>query len=131
MSRILTGKCLCEQVKYEVEDEFRYSLICHCSQCRRATGAANKPFAGIEADKLAVIQGADLILRYGDGANHDVRCGKCGSFLYSVVRDGKYVHVTLGSMTEAPTLLPNAHIFVGSKASWEVIADGLPQHEEM
>jgi len=50
---------------------------------------------------------------------------------YSVVRDGKYVHVTLGSMTEAPTLLPNAHIFVGSKASWEVIADGLPQHEEM
>ena len=73
MSRTLTGKCLCEEVKYEVADEFRYSLICHCSQCRRATGAASKPFAGIEAEKLNVVQGAESILRFGDDANHDVR----------------------------------------------------------
>ncbi len=58
MPKILSGKCLCERVKYEVADDFRYALVCHCSQCRRATGAANKPFAGIEAAKLAVTEGA-------------------------------------------------------------------------
>jgi hypothetical protein len=26
---------------------------------------------------------------------------------------------------------PTAHIFVGSKASWFTITDGLPQHAEM
>jgi len=131
MSRMILGKCLCEKVKYQVMDEFRYALICHCSQCRRATGAANKPFAGIESDKLELIDGADSLLRYGDGANHDVRCGRCGSFLYSVVSEGKTVHVTLGTLSEAPTLRPSAHIFVGSRASWEVIGDALPQHNEM
>jgi len=93
MPKILSGKCLCERVKYEVADDFRYALVCHCSQCRRATGSANKPFAGIEAAKLALTEGAGSVLRYGDGKNHDVRCGVCGSFLYSVVQDGETVHV--------------------------------------
>lgn len=131
MTKRLSGKCLCETVKYEVADEFRYSLICHCSQCRRATGSANKPFAGIEFAKLAITQGSDSILRYGEGKNHDIRCGKCGSLLYSVVQEGEFVHVTLGTLSESPTLQPSAHIFVGSKAAWEHISDGLPQHEEL
>ncbi|MBK6591395.1 MAG: GFA family protein [Burkholderiales bacterium] len=130
MPRILTGKCLCETVKFQVEDDFRYSLVCHCSQCRRATGAANKPFAGIESAKISIVDGTNSILRYGEGENHDVRCGHCGSLLFSVVSEGKFVHVTLGALSEAPTLLPSAHIFVGSKAPWEIIADGLPQHQE-
>lgn len=130
MLKILTGKCLCETVRYQVADEFRYSLICHCSQCRRATGAANKPFAGIEFAKLAITQGSGSILRYGEGMNHDIRCGKCGSLLYSVVQEGAFVHVTLGTLAELPSLQPSAHIFVGSKAAWEHISDELPQREE-
>jgi hypothetical protein len=37
--RTLSGKCLCGAVEYQVEDQFRYALNCHCSNCRRATGA--------------------------------------------------------------------------------------------
>jgi hypothetical protein len=47
-SGVLTGKCLCGAVRYSVQDEFKYALNCHCSNCRRATGSAFKPFAGIE-----------------------------------------------------------------------------------
>ncbi|MGH6747343.1 GFA family protein [Novosphingobium sp.] len=50
--RILQGSCLCGACTYEVEDDFEYALICHCSQCRRATGAGSKPFAGIRAERL-------------------------------------------------------------------------------
>ena len=131
MTTSLVGKCLCGTAEYSVADEFRYSLICHCSQCRRATGAANKPFAGIERNKLAVTSGQASLLRFGDGSNHDIRCGKCGSFLYSVVRDGEYIHVALGSLVDSPTIRPSAHIFVGSKAQWETITDNLPQHHEL
>ena len=130
MSRPLAGTCLCGAVRYEVADEFRYSLICHCSQCRRATGAASKPFAGIEREKLQVTQGADALLRFGGDLVHDVRCGTCGSFLFSVVREGKFVHVTLGSLVDVPSIRPTAHIHVGSKAAWEPILDDLPQHRE-
>jgi hypothetical protein len=131
MNSRLAGKCLCGAVEYSVADEFRYSLICHCSQCRRATGAANKPFAGIERNKLALTSGQAALLRFGDEGNHDIRCGKCGSLLYSVVRDGEYVHVALGSLVDSPTIRPSAHIFAGFKAPWETISDNLPQHDEL
>ena len=61
MSKTLTGTCFCGAVRYTVADEFRYAMNCHCSNCRRATGSAFKPFAGIERDKFAVAQGADKL----------------------------------------------------------------------
>lgn len=127
----LRGSCLCGVVHYTVDDDFRYALNCHCSQCRRATGAAFKSFAGIERGRLALTAGHGDLLIVGDEAqNHDVRCGKCGSLLYSVVRDGAYVHVTLGTLVDTPAIHPGAHIFVGSKAPWFTITDDLPQHQE-
>ena len=129
--RLLAGECLCGAVRYSVEDAFRYALNCHCSQCRRATGAAFKPFAGIEREKLRVVAGDAELLIYGDRANHDAHCGICGSFLYSVVRDGTMAHVNLGSLRDAPSIRPSAHIYVGSKAPWHTIADDLPQHDEL
>lgn len=129
-ARWLAGQCLCGAVRYAVKDEFAYAFNCHCSQCRRATGSAFKPFAGIERDKLRITEGADSLLLYGDPhAAHDVRCSVCGSLLFSVVRQGAFVHVTYGTLVDTPSMLPSAHIFVGSKAAWHTIADALPCHD--
>jgi hypothetical protein len=127
--RKLSGKCLCGAVQYAVADEFRYALNCHCSNCRRATGSAFKPFAGIENDKLALTAGADKLLIFGGEENHDAHCSVCGSLLYSLVRNGGYVHVPMGTLVDTPAIRPTAHIFVGSKAPWFAITDDLPQHE--
>ena len=129
-AKILKGSCLCGDVEYEVADEFRYAANCHCSQCRRATGAAFKSFAGIEIGKLLVTKGADALMTYGDDNAHDVHCRRCGSMLYSVVREGAYAHVSLGTLMDTPGIRPSEHIFVGSKASWFTITDDLPQHHE-
>ena len=124
----LRGECLCRRVGYEVDDAFEYALNCHCSNCRRATGAAFKPFAGIRAEQLAVVRGRDDIMRFGEG-NHDAHCGHCGSLVYSQVRDGAYAHVTLGTLVDPPSIRPAAHIFVGSKAPWHQIGDDCPQFD--
>ena len=130
-SGILHGECLCGDVRYRVEDDFLYAMNCHCSQCRKATGSAFKPFAGIERSKFGLIKGSDALLVFGDENGHDARCKRCGAYLYSVVRDGQYVHVTLGTLVDAPSIRPTAHIFVGSKAPWYTINDNLPQHHEL
>jgi hypothetical protein len=36
----------------------------------------------------------------------------------------------MGTLVEAPTIKPSAHIFVASKASWHEITDDLPQYPE-
>lgn len=128
--RRLNGKCECGAVCYTVADEFRYALNCHCSNCRAATGSAFKPLAGIEREKLEVTEGADSLQILGTEAENNTRCAACGSLLFSVVREGAYVHVALGSLVDPPSLRPTKHIFVGSKAPWFEITDDLPQFEE-
>jgi hypothetical protein len=127
---MLRGRCECRRVCYRVPDEFLYAANCHCSSCRAGTGSAFKAFAGIEREKLEVVEGGDTLLVWGDEAGNHTRCGICGSLLYSVVRDGAYVHVALGSLEDETSIRPTEHIFVGSKAPWFEITDDLPQNEE-
>ena len=129
-TRYMRGGCLCGAVQYAVEDSFAYALNCHCSQCRRATGSAFKSFGGIERSKLSLAPEAGPLLVFGNHDAHDARCAKCGSLLYSLVRAGEFVHIPMGTLHDAPSASPSAHIFVGSKAPWHVITDNLPQHPE-
>lgn len=128
-ARLLAGKCYCGAVAYEVADEFRYAAYCHCSNCRRTTGSAFKPFAGIERAKLAFASGEDALMIFGDRRGNNTHCKLCGSLLFSVVREGEYVHVAMGTLMDDPTIRPTKHIFVGSKAPWFTIRDSLPQYE--
>ncbi|MBY6193073.1 GFA family protein [Marinobacter hydrocarbonoclasticus] len=36
----MKGECLCGSVKFEITEEIRNLYQCHCSLCRKATGAA-------------------------------------------------------------------------------------------
>ena len=127
--RRLGGGCFCGAVRYTVADEFRYAANCHCGDCRRTTGSAFKPFAGIERDKLTVTEGADRLMIFGEADANNTHCRLCGSLLYSVVRDGAFVHVAMGTLVDGPSIRPTHHIFVGSKAPWFTITDDLPQFE--
>src|SRR3981189_3384489 len=96
----------------------------------RTTVSAFKPFAGISRDKFSVVKGDDNLMIFGDERGHDAHCRRCGSLLYSVVRDGAWVHVAMGTLVDDPSIRPTAHIFVGSKASWFAITDDLRQYRE-
>ena len=127
--RTLTGKCFCGAVQYEVADAFLYAGNCHCSKCRRTTGSAFKPFAGIERARLSLTKGHDTLMVCGEKNANNTHCRACGSLLFSVVQEGARVHVAMGSLVDSPSIRPTFHIFVGSKAPWFAIADDLPQYE--
>jgi hypothetical protein len=128
--RILAGKCYCGVVEYAVADAFLYAANCHCSNCRRTTGSAFKPFAGIEREKLVITKGESEIMIFGEEDANNSHCRICGSLLFSVVREGAFVHVAMGTLIDDPSIRPTHHIFVSSKAPWFTIADDLPQYEE-
>src|SRR5271163_3097123 len=115
MSRTLAGKCYCGVVEYAVADAFLYAANCHCSNCRRTTGSAFKPFAGIELGKPAITKGEGALMIFGEEDANNTHCRICGSLLFSVVRDGAFVHVPMGTLIDDPTMRPTHHIFVGSK----------------
>jgi hypothetical protein len=74
---VLTGRCACNAVGYEVADEFVVAYNCHCSNCRATTGSAFLPWGEIEPEKLRVTNGTDSLLVDGDAdAAHALRCGR-------------------------------------------------------
>ena len=130
-ARILSGGCLCGAVQYKVRDEFRYAMNCHCSQCRRATGSAFKPFGGIERDKFAIAKGANRSRHQRRGRQSRRLLQKLRlAALFGGARR-RLRACTFGTLADGPTIRPTAHIYVGSKAPWFTITDDLPQHEEL
>ncbi len=128
--RALAGSCECGAVRYRVPDDFEYALNCHCKSCRAATGSAFKAMAGIEREKLEIVDGRKSVLIVGEEDANHTRCASCGSLLFSVVREGAYVHVALGSLVDAPSIRPTKHIWVSQKAPWFEITDDLPEFAE-
>lgn len=129
---MLTGRCACKEVSFCVEDEFVAAYNCHCSNCRALTGSAFLPWGEIEPSKLSFTSGMDSLLVGGDEeASGVTRCRKCWSLLHWTVHHHErvWLRVPYGTLNEAPTLTPTAHMFVGSKATWYEIRDDLPQHD--
>jgi hypothetical protein len=129
---ILNGQCSCGEVRFTVENAFEYAFYCHCSRCRLRTGSVFAAIAGIDIDKVEVTSGLDHLLIEGECADgYGARCCKCHSFLFAAVRERKYMHVSLGMISDIPSRVPDHHIYVGSKAPWYQITDTLPQYEEL
>jgi len=86
--------------------------------------------AGIPLEEFSLLKGEESVKRYTKSENTVlVFCTNCGSSLYAEKPKRGMVHLRLGTLNEAPSLRPQFHSFVASKAEWDCICDGLPQFE--
>lgn len=126
----IKGSCLCGTVGYEITGSLGVTGHCHCSICRKSHGAAFATWAGVNPDQFRWTSGADFVERYQSSPGRErCFCRKCGSPLVAT-HYGKVTEVVLGTVDGDPGVRPGEHIFVGSKAPWNEIADALPQFEE-
>jgi hypothetical protein len=133
VSPILTGGCLCGAVRYELTQAPVWAHNCHCSRCRKSTGAAFASNLFIPLDALRYRQGEERLRSFrppdAERFTH-VFCERCGSPLPFRNEARGLAGVPMGSLDGDPGGAPQAHIFVASKAPWFEIADRLPQHPE-
>ena len=124
------GACLCGQVRYEITGLLSHVTHCHCSMCRRQHGAAFATYAQFEPGDFRWVSGEDRVRIYAPPVGSGwVFCGDCGSTLGGS-DDGKIVSITLATVEGDPGVVPEAHIFAGSKAGWHEITDDLPRFDE-
>ncbi|GLR69633.1 GFA family protein [Agaribacter marinus] len=129
--KILKGGCLCGAVEYEIKDDLIYSGYCHCSECRRWTGAPFSSTGGVKASDFKLNKGKSLLASFSKGENStSYFCTKCSSNLYGEVPEYNMTYVMLGTLSQEPTLAPQWHIYTGSKVEWFKITDNLPQYQE-
>jgi arginase len=130
----LTGGCLCGGVRFELTKPFRRANHCHCSLCRRHSGAFGLTQGRVPRDGFRLLQGGELVRVYDPPEGKSVKafCSVCGSSLFGGTwPEGPEVSVRLGSLDGDPGIRPQYHSFVDSKAAWDRLpADGLPRYPE-
>lgn len=133
MTKPHRGGCLCGVVKFEVDEFLPEIAHCHCSMCRKFHGAAFATIAGVSRSHFRWIEGEEALTAYrAENGTTRTFCRHCGSSLmFSSPRASpEIVEIALGAVHGDIPVKPNAHIFVGSKASWTEFGDGLPLYEK-
>ncbi|MCE2573901.1 GFA family protein [Motilimonas eburnea] len=126
----LTGECFCGEIAYEIDGKVFDARSCHCSRCRKAFSSQASSYALVNASEFRWSRGEEKLSTYTGQHGFGLQfCKKCGSTL-SGIFENKVHGVTLGCLNEDPEVEIGRHIFVGSKASWEKLPDGVVQYQE-
>ena len=126
------GSCLCEAIRYETEGPLEGIDHCHCSMCRRSHGSAFSTYGRVLREQVR-LEDPDEALVWFSSSDAVQRgfCGRCGSSLFFRHAAAEvFEFIAVGTLDDDPGNLPEAHIFVASKAPWYTIEDDLPQHDE-
>jgi hypothetical protein len=110
---MLTGQCLCGDIKLEYDGPLGPIALCHCIHARFTAGE-------------------DLIREYESRpGKYRGFCPRCGSQLYSRVDAiPGILRLRVGVINEPLEKRPASHVYVGSKSDWFTITDDTPQFEK-
>jgi len=128
---MIAGECNCGAVSFEISAEMADIYICHCSICRRSTGSSGIAVGIAGKDQFCWTSGEMNIGRWSK-PGHDWStsfCITCGSTLPGD-NDESRMYVPIGLLTTGTGDLKVVHhLFVDSKADWDVIGDSGKQHK--
>jgi hypothetical protein len=131
---LLTGRCLCGGVRFEVTEPLMGASYCHCIRCQRRTGTAASAGARVAPGSLRIVSGEELVRAYdpGDGGFLKEFCSQCGSALWSRnPADRETISIRLGAFDGDPGVRPRHRQFTAYAAVWEPLPDdGLPRYPE-
>jgi hypothetical protein len=125
----LTGGCHCGAVRYVASGEPHHHAICHCSDCRRASGGMMTGWA-LYDDANLVISGEPTLYH---SSEHGERlfCGQCGTSLFyrNQTIFPSQTDIISGTLDDPAQLPPGAQIQLAERVEWVAHLDALPGFE--
>jgi hypothetical protein len=84
--------------------------------------------APVESARFRWTAGEALLTRYVGQHGYGIGfCQICGSTMVGL-KDGAVMGIAIGALDDPQAAQIGQHIFVDSKAAWDVIGDDAPQH---
>jgi hypothetical protein len=126
-----SGRCLCGGLAFEAALPSKWVAHCHCSMCRRGSGAAFVTWVGLEAANSRIEDPHGLLHWYRSSAQGERgSCSRCGTPLF--FRSARWpgeLHVTLANFDGPVDRAPQLHVFWDSHVDWVRLDpnDGLPR----
>jgi hypothetical protein len=135
MTKKHTAQCACGSVKFEFDTDPEFVAICHCLDCKKASGGEAATFFGVPDTDFTVTRGAPKAFHYvaqsGKGLDRNY-CPDCGArvFTSSLETFPGLVFVTLGSLDDPKGIQPKLEMFTKRRLPWAQPLD-IPQFENM
>jgi hypothetical protein len=124
-----SGGCLCGAVRFVVRGPATRVNHCHCTQCRRVSGAIAQTWVTFAAADLALERGAPAGYRASDFATRKF-CGTCGSTLFWM-RDGAAIFdVAIGALDAPEEFRADRHDFAGTRLAGFALDPHLPEFDD-
>ncbi len=126
---MLNGGCLCGDIRYEAGAGAMHQSACHCSRCRRASGAPFVAWFSVPRANLRWLQGRPVAYA---SSEHGTRsfCARCGTqLMFEDDRSPEEVDLTTCSLDQPDRLAPQSHIYTATQVAWVKLADGLPRYD--
>ena len=124
----ITGRCYCGETRIEAAAFPSAVAYCHCTDCRRVTGAPVAAFAAFDSADVTFSPNEGRKVSMSPGVTRSF-CECCGSPLA-----GRYdylpgmVYIALGLLDQAEKIPPTLHAHVDGKLPWLHIRDDLERH---
>lgn len=124
------GGCLCGAVRYRSTAPPVRGVICHCSMCRRHSGAPILAFVHFPRDSFRWTKGEPERYQSSEFAQRGF-CPLCGSTLsmHEEVLDDR-VQVTVGSLDEPGRVRMDDHVWTQEQIAWFEVEDELPRFDK-
>lgn len=123
------GGCLCGAVRYRVSGQPVAATLCHCADCRRASGGTNVAWAVFDKGDFEWLAGDPADYSSSAGI-HWSFCRECGTTLgYRRSERPDHMDVTSGSLDEPDRYPPDVEIWVKQRIGWEALHPALPKRE--
>lgn len=113
------GGCLCGAVRYRIGSPPLSCAICHCTSCRRASGATSVAWLTVNRADFEFLTGTPVEFNSSAGVLRRF-CGRCGcAFTYEHADLPATIDVTIGSLDEPDRVAPTAEVWLQDKVSWQ------------
>lgn len=131
MSRdLVTGRCFCGAIRFEVAGPEKFACFCYCESCQRAAGAPVVAWATYDRDTFRVTHGAMHLRPSSPGVSRGI-CTTCGTSLtYEHIKRPGDIDISINCLDDPSAPAPRAHIWTEDKQPWVVIGDDLPVYEK-
>ena len=121
------GGCLCGYIRYRIQATAKDETHCHCTLCRRATGAPFVSWATFPKDKVQFNR-TPKTYRSSPIATRGF-CPNCGTQLTFQNDDyPEELDMTIASFDHPDDLSPKDHLWTENKINWIHLDDGLPNY---
>ncbi|WP_184720005.1 GFA family protein [Caulobacter sp.] len=131
---VLRGGCNCGAVRYEIASKPLAVIVCHCTSCRRQSGAAFSVNLVVRADTMSIEGELASWLDPDTESGAPIQrqfCGTCGSPIRSTPTTApKMIAVKAGTLDAPEAFAPVMHIWTRSALPWASIPEGLPRFEK-